>query len=150
MPRYYVRETFFRPPEYSRVESALPAPVYNALQLLLRRHDSESLFIPVRSMQFQAVVGRSEVLFVDSHGGYAHKDGVGGRLIRLAWRPVPPAGRDSLDAPVPCTILYYFPDLRETQMRLMSEFPPVLERELEGQRERSLKSHERRVLPFHR
>ena len=139
MTLYYVRETFFRPPELSSVHSTLPASVYNALQLILRRHENGSLFIPIRSMQFQAVADRFEVLFVDGQGGYAHRDGEGGRLIRLAWRLTPPDKRESLNAPVPCTIVHYFPNLKETQMRLMSELPPVLEGELAGQREGFLK-----------
>ena len=150
MPLYYVRETFFLPPEHGRVHSALPASVYNALQLLLRRHDGDSMFIPIRSMQFQAVVGRTEILFVDSNGGYAHQDGEGGRLVRLAWRPAPPEERDSLAAPVPCEIIHYFPNLKETQMRLMSEFPPVLEFVLERRRTQALQPLERRVVPFRR
>jgi len=150
MPQYYVRETFFLSPEFSRVESALPASVYNALHLLLRHHHSDSLFIPIRSMQFQAVVSRTEILFVDSQGGYAHQDGEGGRLVKLAWRPLMPEKRESLNGPVPCTIVHYFTNLRETHMRLMSEFPPVLERALASQRTQSFVTIERRIAPFRR
>jgi len=150
MPQYYVRETFFRPPEHSRRQSALRAALYNALQLLLRRHEGGSLFVPIRSMQYLAVVEREEVIFVDSQGGYAHQDGEGGRIIRIAWRPAPPEQRASLSEPVPCEVVFYFPDLKEVQWRLMSELPPVLERELQGQRETALRTIERRVLPFRR
>jgi hypothetical protein len=151
MPRYFVRETFFRlEEEFARQQSALPAALYNALQLLLKRSGRDSLFIPIRTMQYQAVMERNEIVFVDSNGGYAHQDGEGGRLIRIAWRPAPAAERDSLDAPVPCEIVYYFPDLKETQWRLMSELPPLLKKILERQRASDLESAELRVIPFRR
>jgi hypothetical protein len=150
MPQYYVRETFFRPPEHARQQSALPAAVYNALHLLLRRHDRDHLFIPIRSMQYQAVAARDEVIFVDSQGGYAYQGGLGGRLIRLAWRPALPMDRDSITGPVPCEIVYYFPEPKETHWRLMSEFPRVLEQALKRQREQALKSVEPQILPFRR
>ncbi len=150
MPGYYIRETFFRPPEHTREHSTLPAAVYNDLQLLLKRNKSKSLFIPIRSMQFQAVVETGEIVFVDSHGGYAHQDGVGGRLIRVAWRPSPAAQRESLSGPVACEILHYFPDLKETQRRLMSEFPPILRQFLQRQREQNLRSSAPRVIPLRR
>jgi hypothetical protein len=150
MPRYYVRETFFRPQELAREHSALPASLYNDLQLVLKRSGSENLFIPIRSMQYQAVVEGAEIIFVDSQGGYAHQDGEGGRLIRVAWRPAPAAERESLTDPVPCEIVYYFPGLKEIQWRLMSEFPPVLVQILQRQREKSVRAGERRVLPLRR
>jgi len=150
MAGYDVRETFFRPPEHTRERNTLPAAVYNDLQLLLKRSRRKSLFIPIRSMQFQAVVESGEVIFVDSHGGYAHRDGTGGRLIRIAWRLLPAPKRESLNGPVPCEIVFYFADFRETQRRLMSEFPPVLRRLLQRQREQDLQAGTPRVLPLRR
>ena len=149
MPRYYTRETFFRPQEHMRERSALPAAVYNNLQLVLKRSGNESLFIPIRSMQFQAVVEYKEIIFVDSHGGYAHQDGEGGRLICIAWRPAPATARASLNSPVPCEIVYYFPGLKEIQWRLMSEFPPVLSQILQRQRKKDLQVMVPRVVPLH-
>ena len=150
MAAYSVRETFFVPPEIACVPGHLPARVYNTLQLLLRRHQEEGLFLPIRSMQFQAILTATEILFVDSHGGYAHQDGEGGRLVRLAWQPARPGERESLDGPVPCLVHYYFANLQETQRRLMSEFPPILEYALERQRTQAFPPTERRVLPFRR
>ncbi len=137
MSKYYVRETFFRLPEHARERSALPAAVYNGLQLLLKKSGCESLFIPIRSMQFQAVVESGEVIFMDSQGGYAHRDGMGGRLMRIAWQPLPATERASLNGPVPCEIVSYFAGFKEAQRRLMSEFPPVLRRLLQHQRSKT-------------
>lgn len=148
MPIFYVHETFFRPPEEACEQSALPAALYNDLQLLLSRGDGGSLFIPIRSMQYQAVAERDEIIFVDSYGGYAHQDGEGGRLIRIAWRPVPAGQRESLSSPVPCEIVYYFAGMKEIQRRLMSEFPPVLGQILRQQREKDIQSMQRRIVPL--
>lgn len=146
MASYTVRETFFRPAEHSRQPSALPADLYNALQLLLKGERGACVFVPIRAMQYQAVVDAQEVIFVDSHGGYAHQDGEGGRLIRIAWLLAPPARRDSLTEPVPCEILYYGPGLKETQWRLVGELRGMLQRILRERRAAHLGIGERRVL----
>lgn len=130
----FVHEIFFRPAEVERKSSTLPATLYNALQLLLTRSQTPCVFIPIRSMQYQAVADREEVIFVDAQGGYAYQDGRGGRLIRVAWRLPPPQSRLSLTEPVPCEIIFYFPDLKEEQWRLMSEIKPALAQQLERRR----------------
>ena len=150
MASYSVRETFFRPPEHSRQSSALPADLYNALQLLLKGQTGSCVFVPIRAMQYQAVVEREEVIFVDSQGGYAHQDGEGGRLIRIAWVLTPPAGRDSLTEPVPCEVVYYAPGLKETQWRLIGELRGMLQRVLKERREAELGTGRRRVLTLGR
>ncbi|NCA71746.1 MAG: hypothetical protein EOM91_17040 [Sphingobacteriia bacterium] len=106
MTERVIRETFFRPdPPVERTQTTIPAALYNGLRLLLKYTRREAVFLPIRSMQYQAVVDRTEVIFIDSHGGYAHQDGEGGRLIRIAWRPR--AARSSLTEPVQCEIVYY-------------------------------------------
>lgn len=144
------REIFFRPPALGRQRSALPAAIHNAIQLLLSRAAGRCLFIPIRSMQYQAVADREEIIFVDSQGGYAHQDGVGGRLIRIAWRVLPQARRESLSDPVPCEMIYYSADFREIQRRLVSEIQPALHLLLERQRERLGPPHEPQVIAFRR
>jgi hypothetical protein len=146
MASYSVRETFFRPPEHGRQASALPGDLYNALQLLLKGQAGGCVFVPIRAMQYQAVVERAEVIFVDSQGGYAHQDGEGGRLIRIAWALTPPARRDSLTEPVPCEVVYYAPGLRETQWRLVGELRGMLQRLLKDRRAAELRTASRRVL----
>ena len=151
MTSYRVRETFFRPDQpFARDQSTLPADIHNGLKLLLTREGGVCVFLPIRSMQYQAVIDRAEVIFVDAAGGYAHQDGEGGRLIRIAWRPT--LTRDSLTAPVPCEILYYFPGLKETQWRLIGETRAALRVMLERKRASppGAQAVERRVLPFRR
>lgn len=149
MADYLIRETFFRPDEaLAHEQTRIPAALYNGLRLLLRRSTGSAVFIPIRSMQYQAVVDREEVVFVDSHGGYAYQDGEGGRLIRIAWRPA--VGRDSLSAPVPCEIVYYFRDLRETQMRLLGDIQPIITQMLERRRIADGPLSAPRILPLRR
>lgn len=149
MSRYLVRETFFRPDtEFARETSAISAGLHNRLRLLLGRaaRPGGSLFVPIRSMQYLAVVEHEEIVFVDALGGYAHQDGEGGRLIRLAWRPS--LGRESLSAPVPCEMIYYFSGSKEIQKRLMTDIGPALQRMLERQSAAGSAAWEGRVLPF--
>ncbi|NCC30068.1 MAG: hypothetical protein EOM22_18455, partial [Gammaproteobacteria bacterium] len=129
-------------------QTRIPAALYNGLQLLLRRSAGSAVFIPIRSMQYQAVVDREEVIFVDSHGGYAYQDGEGGRLIRIAWRPA--VGRQSISNPVGCEIVYYFTNLRETQTRLLGEIRPVIQQMLERERSTGGPTPDPRVLPLRR
>jgi hypothetical protein len=150
MAQYTVRETFFRPEEHAREQSTLPADIVNAMRTLLARSGGNCLFVPIRSMQYQAVVERDEVVFVDAYGGYAHQDGEGGRLIRIAWQPVPARERDSLSGPVACAIVYYFPDLKETQRRLLTEVRPALDRLAQRQGRLLPSTGEARVIPFRR
>ena len=141
-------ETFFRPAEMEREDLAIPASLFNRCRLLVSRWESEHVFVPIRSMQYQAVIDREEIIFVDNHGGYAHYEGEGGRLIVLAWEFRQQGGRDALDAPVPIALLSYSPDAREIHRRLMSEFPPALDRLEEKQRESGCEPKRKNVLPF--
>jgi hypothetical protein len=144
----FTTETFFRPQEEARQESAIPAGLYNTCQRLLRRIGADCLFVPIRSMQYQAVIDREEIIFVDSQGGYAYQDGQGGRLIRIAWEPRPPEKRESLIESIPCDIVFYFPDLKETQLRLVGEFTRTLERIEQREREQQIADQGPRILPF--
>jgi hypothetical protein len=148
MSSFRTRETFFRPDQpYALEPSALPADIHNGLQLLLARAGGGCVFLPIRSVQYQAVIERDEVVFVDAHGGYAYQDGLGGRLIRIAWWPKQ-GPRDSLTDPVPCEIVYYFADLKDTQRRLLGETRAALRQALERQRGPNPTPIERRVIPF--
>jgi hypothetical protein len=149
MANYTVRETFFRPEVCSRQESALPADLYNALQLSLKGQASGCVFVPLRALQYQAVVEREEVIFVDNHGGYAYQDGQqAGRLIRIAWDLTQGVIRASLSDPVPYQVLFYAAGLKETQWRLIGEMRAALQR-MKG-RDQSQPPAGRRVLPLRR
>jgi hypothetical protein len=121
---------FFRPKEAARVRWTMPVPIYRDCRALLRRSDTGCVFVPVRGMQFQAVVDDEEIIFVDSQS-YEVRNGVGGRVITLAWRPLATAALESVADPVPCKILYYLPGLEDTQRRLVGEFGKALRQQAE-------------------
>lgn len=147
MTGFVIRETFFRPDqEVAREQTRLPAALYNGLHLLLTRSARDAVFIPIRSMQYQAVVDRQEVVFIDSHGGYAYQDGEGGRLIRIAWRPA--IGHDSLSEPIPCEVVYYFDGLKDTQTRLLGEIQGAIRQLLDRQRSAAGPTPAPRILSF--
>jgi hypothetical protein len=140
-------ETFFRPPELARERVNLPASLCNRCLLLLSRADSRHVFVPVRSMQYQAIIDAAEIIFVDNQG-YAVSEGHGGRLIVLAWDVALRSSRDSLTAPVPIEIVYYNSSGHEIHRRLMSEFPKALERCEDKQKDARGETVSATVLPF--
>lgn len=133
----YQRESFQRGPELERRPSALPATAYNLSRLLLADSPSGCLFVPIRSMQFQAVLDREEIIFVDSQFR---------RSVVLAWREFQPSERASLDQPVPYQAVFHRPDGALIQRRLQVELFPALRRLAER---RELVGTGR-VLPFRR
>ena len=141
-------ETFFRPAETARERVNLPAPLFNRWLLALNHAGTRHAFIPIRSMQYQAVIDESEIIFVDNQG-YAVSEGQGGRLIVLAWEVALRSTRDSLTEPVPIEIVYYNSAGHEIHRRLMSEFPKALDRYEEKQKDADGgKNATASVLPF--
>ncbi len=112
-----VEETFYRPPELSRESRTLPAETYNLAHRLLKRAANGCLFVPLRSMQFLAVVDAEEFIFVDREGR---------RMIELAWQCFMPQARRSLDDPVSYETVYYSPASAEIMRRAQSEFHKAL------------------------
>lgn len=119
-------ETFFRPREIAREQVNLPASIFNRCVLLLNHSPTGHVFVPVRTMQFQAVIDNDEIIFVDNQG-YAVQDGNGDRLIVIAWQAPLHSSRDSLSEPVPIDIVYYVDNNHETHRRLVGEFPKALD-----------------------
>ena len=140
-------ETFFRPAEIARERVTLPAPLANRCQLLLQHAETRHVFIPVRSMQYQAVLDETEIIFVDNQR-YAVSEGQGGRLIMLAWDIALRSPRDSLTAPVPMEIIYFNSEGHDIHRRLMSEFPRAVEHFEARQKEAAEVGSTAIVLPF--
>lgn len=123
---YYINETFFRPPELSRQETTLPAKLFNSCQLLLARSAAPCVFVPIRTMQFQSVIERGEIIFVDSQGGYTVENGEGGRPIVVAWQ-FPVLNRDSISRPMAMQVVGYRHDSDALHRRLIGEFAQAVE-----------------------
>lgn len=130
-----VEETFFRRSEVSREDRSLPAATYNLAHVLLSRAERDCLFVPIRSMQFLAVLDSEECIFVDREGG---------RFIEVSWRRFQPQTRANLADPVPFEAVYYSAQARALMLRLQGEFLRAL-RELEG---RQLPGGAARVIPI--
>lgn len=121
-------ETFVRPPEVAREAWSIPARHFNRCRLFLSRSDTGCVFIPIRTMQYMAVVDAEEMVFVDSHGGYVRHGDEAGRPILISWQFLPGAARTSLTERVPCQVVYYREGLADVQRRLVSELGPALDR----------------------
>jgi len=109
---------FERGDEIGREDRQLPAGYYKKILLPLSRSKRANLFIPVRSMQYLAVVEKNEIIFVD---------GQRPRLIELAWGAFHHDENAQLGSPVSYTVTYYTENGREAMQRLQSEFLKALE-----------------------
>lgn len=142
-----VRETFLRPPEVGRNSRTLPADLYNRCRLLLAQADHGCLFVPLRGMQFLAVLDREELIFVDSQEGPRWVDGQGGRPMLMSWRFPPASARHSLNTPVPCEMIHYRAGLEALEGRLIGELNKALIQLQERLRPRG-DGEPARLLPF--
>jgi len=115
-------QSFFTPDEFSCQENRILSKTYNLAHVLLHRSQSDHLFIPIRSLQYLAIIEKNTFWFVDSLA-YAVKGDEGGRLIRISWHPIINANhRDSLEQNMDCHVVFYGEDMSEVQKRLNSEF----------------------------
>ncbi|MCG7872495.1 MAG: hypothetical protein N0C88_20200 [Candidatus Thiodiazotropha lotti] len=140
-------EIFFRPDELACERLTIPAPLYNQCRLILSRCQYEHVFVPVRTMQIQAVLDENEVIFIDNLA-YAVKDGQGGKLIRLAWKFRRDLDRDNLTEPAPIDMIYYDEKARELHNRLIGEFKKAMDLLEERAKEHGCEPKVKRVLPF--
>jgi hypothetical protein len=109
--------TCFRDTELQREPRQLPAALYNIAYLLLEHSANGVVFVPIRSMQFLAVIDREEIIFLDAE----HKS-----LVDIAWQHFRPQLRESLTDPVPYEAVYYSKNAKQTMSRLQVEFAPAL------------------------
>jgi hypothetical protein len=112
-----MEERFYRENEIGRLPAFLPAATYNLAHILLARAGG-CLFVPIRSLQYMAVLDDEEIIFVDSQ----HK-----AWVELAWQRFRPQARASLDERVPFEVVHYLPKAAETMQRLPGEFHQALQ-----------------------
>lgn len=140
-------EVFFLPDEVRRETVTIPAALFNRCRLLLSRCQYEHIFVPIRSMQYLAVIDAEGIIFVDSQA-YAVRGGDGGRMILLAWQFKPESRPDSLTVPVPIDVVYYHPDAAQVQKRLMGDFVKSLDILEARYQENGCEARAKKVLPF--
>ncbi|MEE9302717.1 MAG: hypothetical protein V3U84_02925 [Thiotrichaceae bacterium] len=106
-------EIFSKGNELGVEQRLLPASSYNVMRTLFHQCGQSCIFVPIRSMQYQAIVDETEIIFV-----YAHKRA----SVEFAWRHFKPQLRQSLDEPVPYEFVYYDQQALETMQRMQGEF----------------------------
>ncbi|HQS81310.1 MAG TPA: hypothetical protein PKV42_02510 [Thiobacillus sp.] len=112
-----MEERFYREQEIARLPDFLPAATYNLAHTLLARA-GKCLFVPIRSLQYMAVLDAEEFIFVDSQNK---------AWVELAWQHFRPQARRALDERVPFEVVHYLPHAAETMKRLPGEFYKALQ-----------------------
>lgn len=143
-----VTETFFLPDEVERQTWSVPPGMFNLYTSLLNRSTTGNVFVPIRSMQFLAVMDQKEIVFVDSQS-YAVSENQGGRLILIAWQFSNTSGREALNGPVPCDVVFYRRECREIQLRLVQDFRKALEQLDQRYRDQAMPAEGAKILKLH-
>lgn len=110
--------TCYRDSEISREPRQLSASTYNLAITLLSRCTTRHLFVPIRSMQYMAIIDNEEFVFIDGERKC---------WIDIAWQNFKPQVRDALDQPVAYQAVYYRENMSTIMTRLQSEFPVALQ-----------------------
>lgn len=110
--------TCYRDTELQREPRQLPAKIYNTAHLLLEHSREGVVFVPIRTMQYLAVIDHEEIIFLSGE----HKN-----RVEIAWQDFHPQRREALTEPVPYDAVYYKPNTNETMQRLHAEFLPALQ-----------------------
>lgn len=109
--------TCYRDTEMQRESLYLPAATYNLAKTLLSHSPTGLVFLPIRSMQYLAILDAAEIVFID---------GVNKSLIDIAWQNFHPNRRESLEDPVAYELVCYSPRGIEESNRLQNEFHKAL------------------------
>lgn len=109
--------TCYRNPELSREPRLLPAATYNLAVTLLARSADGNLFIPIRAMQYLAIMDAEEIIFLDGERKC---------WIDIAWRNFRPQARTALDEPVAYEAVYYREHVQQLMSRLLAELSRAL------------------------
>jgi hypothetical protein len=110
--------TCYRDDEYLREPRNLPAATYNLALTLLARSATGNLFVPIRSMQYLAILDAEEWIFLDGERKC---------WIDIAWRHFHPQARGALEDPVEYEAAYYHENARDLMSRLQVELPRALQ-----------------------
>jgi len=110
--------TCYRDDEVARDSRYLPSTTYNLAVTLLAGCPTGHLFVPIRSMQYMAIVDSEEFVFLDIQRKC---------WIDIAWLNFRSGARTALDQPVEYEAVYYRDDLAVIMSRLQTEFPRALE-----------------------
>lgn len=149
MTQPYTQQTFFLPRIFKQYPSTIRSDCFNLAHTLLNRAKSPHVFVPIRSMQYLAVIDGNEVWFIDSLA-YAVEHNEGGRLITISWRISNHTERQSLDQNIPMDIIFYARDQQEIQLRLTGEFYQAMSQMDQRYRDEQIPSEGARIIKLNR
>ena len=109
--------TCYRNAELCREPRFLNAAIYNTAHVLLEHSKDGVVFVPIRSMQYLAVIDHEEIIFLDSQ----HKS-----WVEISWQNFHPQRRNALTDPVPYEAVYYTSEAAKVMNRLLNEFSVAL------------------------
>ena len=109
--------TCYRDAASAQEARTLPAATYNLAITLLQQTPHACLFVPIRSMQYLAIIDHEEFVFID---------GVRKCWIDIAWQQFRPQQRDALDQSVNYQAVYYQADSAALMSRLQAELARAL------------------------
>lgn len=135
-----VSESFDRGVELGRETRQIPEEFYNLIHSSLAKVTKSCLFVPIRSMQYLAVIDKKEIIFVDS---------LSNRYIEFSWQQFKPQTRENLIAAVPYELVYYQYKALETMKRLQREFQLSLV-QIYNNKQKINQTTSSSVLPFRR
>lgn len=110
--------TLYREDPILRETRHLPADVYNLAHLLLAHSGRPCVFVPIRSMQYLAVIDQEEIVFVDRELP---------SQVQIAWQAFHRQERNALDERIEFEAAFYTRESLEIMPRLMSEFPRAMQ-----------------------
>ena len=110
--------TCYRDQELMRETRYLPAATYNLALTLLARSATGNLFVPIRAMQYLAILDSEEWVFLDGERKC---------WVDIAWRDFLPQARASLEYPVQYEAVFYQANARDLMVRLLAELPRALQ-----------------------
>jgi len=139
-------ETFFRPVELSRKSLRLGSAEFNAYRLLVSRDTAGFVFLPLRNIQFQAIVSSDEILFVDSFGPYHSDVTTGGRCISFAWQFADIRQRESITRPAYYEFIRYCDHSDVDNNRLITELSSALKNHRQGQSSLEYQAREANII----
>jgi hypothetical protein len=109
--------TCYRDRELASEPRYLPASTYNLAHTLLAGSTDQCLFVPIRSMQYLAILDAEEFVFLDGERKC---------WIDIAWQNFRPQDRVSLADPVAYQAVYYQISAADLMARLLVELPRAL------------------------
>lgn len=110
--------TCYRDQELACETRHLPAATYNLALTLLARSTTGNLFVPIRAMQYLAILDAEEWVFLDGERKC---------WIDIAWRNFQPQTRTSLEDPVQYEAVFYQASAHDLMSRLQAELPRALQ-----------------------